>query len=136
MKAIKLIGLTSLFFTGVAFAATPCDGFELKIQNNLSDNFLLSTVKLRGAEIQPNGIQQLEGNKSLTFTVQSSDENTPMAGEFILHTISLPSKNVVIKYELKNMGLICEHIETPTQSDFTVQKIRLPGRVSYNISNK
>ncbi len=136
MKAINLSSLITLFFTGIASATTPCDGFEFKIQNNLSDNFLLSTAKLRNAEIEPNGIQQLENNSALTFIVKSSDENTRMAGEFIFHTISLPSKNVVIKYELKNMGLICEHIETPTQSDFTVQKIRLPGRVSYIIGNK
>lgn len=136
MNTIKSLCVASLLISGVASAATPCDGFELKLQNNLNDDLVMTTAKLRGAEITPNGFSNLKGKTSQFFVVNSSNANTPMAGEFIMHTISLPSKNVVIKYELTNYGLVCLYTETPTESDFSVSKMRLPSSVYFTIDNK
>ena len=136
MNKIKLACLTSLFFTGVVSAAIPCDGFELKIKNSLADDLLVTTIKLHGAELQPAGIQKIDSKLEQVFTVNSSAENVPMVGEFVFHTISLPSREVKIQFDLKNSGLICEHTDNSPVSDYEVSKTRLPGKVYYTISNK
>jgi hypothetical protein len=134
LNKIKLACLVSLLSSSFTYASTPCDGFELKIKNNLADDLLVSTIKLNGADLQPGGIQKIDGKSSQVFTVNSSAENTPMAGEFIFHTISIPSKTVKIKFTLNNLILVCEHADISTVSDYAVEKTRLPGSVNYTIS--
>jgi len=136
LNKIKFACLVSLLSTSFVYSATPCDGFELKIKNNLADNLLVTTIKLNGAEIQPGGIQKIDGNTSQVFTVNSSAQDVPMVGEFVFHTISLPSKTVTIQFTLNNAGLICEHTDTSPTGDYSVEKTRLPGSVNYTISNK
>lgn len=138
MNKIKFTCLASLFFTGVVSAATtPCEGFELKIKNNLADDLLVTTIKLNGAELQPGGIQKINNKSEEVFTVNHSVADVPMVGEFIFHTISIPSKEVKIQFEMENFGpLICAHTDNSPVSDYDVSKSRLPGQVRYTISNK
>lgn len=133
---IKLACFASLLFSGVISAATPCDGFELKIKNSLAEDILVTTINLNGAELQPGGIQKINSNNEQVFTVNNSAENVAMNGEFVFHTISLPSKSVKIQFDMKNLGLLCEHTDNTPSSDFEVSKTRLPGKVNYTISNK
>ncbi|MGC1181728.1 hypothetical protein [Legionella sp.] len=135
MNKIKLACLASLLSSSVVSAASPCDGFELKIKNNLVDNLLITTLKLNGAELQPGGIQKIDSKTAQVFTINSSAKNVPMAGEFVFHTISLPSKTVTIRFSLNNSSFICEHTDTSISGDYSVEKIRLPGSVNYIISN-
>lgn len=137
MNKLKLACLASLLATGVAQASTPCDGFEIKVQNKLADDLLVSRIVLNGAEIQPGGIQKIDAKTSEVFSVSKSIDNVPMQGEFTFHTISLPSKDVTIKFKLENSGLICEHTDlTADDNDYSVEKTRVPGKVDYTISNK
>ena len=136
LNKIKLACIGSLLCSSFVYAASPCDGFELKIKNNLSDDLLVTTIKLNGAEIQPGGVQKIDGKTSQVFTINSSVENVPMNGEFVFHTLSLPIKTVTIQYSLENASLFCEHTEKSPQSDYSIEKTRLPGAVHYTISNK
>ena len=136
MNKIKLVCLASLLSTSFLYAATPCDGFELKINNNLADNLLVTTLKLSGAELQPGGIQKIDSKTAQVFTINSSSNDVPMVGEFTFHTISIPSRTVTIQFTLTNSSLFCEHTETSTSGDYSVEKNRLPGSVHYTISNK
>jgi hypothetical protein len=135
LNKIKLACVVSLLSSSFAYAAPPCDGFELKIKNNLADDLLVTTIKLNGADLQPGGIQKIDGNTAQVFTVNSSTQDTPMIGEFVFHTISLPSKTVKIKFNLNNSLLVCEHTDNSPLSDYAVEKNRLPGSVNYTISN-
>ena len=136
MKKIQILLLTTLLSTGMVFAGTPCNQFEIKISNKFSDDLLVTTIDLKGADLQPGGIQKIGSEKSQVFTVNGSTENTAMNGEFIFHTISLPSKTVKIKFDLNNAGLICEHTDQSPESDLPVEKTRLPGKVEYTINSK
>lgn len=136
MNKIKLVCLASLLSSSFVYAASPCDGFELKIKNNLADNLLVTTLKLNGAEIQPGGIQKIDSNTAQVFTVNSSANEVPMVGEFVFHTISLPLKTVTIKFTLNNSTLFCEHTDISTSGDYSVEKSRLPGSVNYAVNYK
>lgn len=138
MKNIKLAILTSLLTlsTGMAYAEPACNQFEVKINNSLSDDLLVTTINMDGANLQPGGIQKINGKESQVFTVNASQEGVPMSGEFIFHTISVPSKVAKIKFDLKNSGLICEHTDQSPDSDFSLFRIRLPGKIEYTINNK
>lgn len=135
MNKFKLAGIASLLATGIAHA-TPCDGFEIKVKNNLADDLIATKIHLDGADIQPGGIQQINGKSEQVFTVNSSAEDKTIAGEMTFHTVSLPSKKVSIKFTLKNSGLVCTHTDTSPASDYSVEKTRLPGKVDYSITNK
>ncbi len=136
MKAIQLACLVSIFSIGVAQAAVPCDEFQIVVNNQLADNLLATKVQIKGASLDPDGIQKLDSKQSLVFTVKKSQADVPMKGELTFHTISLPSKSVAIQFSLNNSGLICKHDDQPQSSDYSVEKTRLPNKVEYTISNK
>ncbi|MBA3537552.1 MAG: hypothetical protein H0T84_13250 [Tatlockia sp.] len=135
MNKIKLVFLSSMLLSGVSFAAPACDSFEIKLKNNLADDLLVTHIKLDGAKIQPNIFEKLTSKTEQVFTVNGSDKNVPMTGEFTLHTISLPVKTVKISYTLNN-GAVCTHNDTSPLSDYAVDKKRKIGQVEYSISNR
>lgn len=136
MNKIKIACIASLLSSSFAYATSSCDGFELKIKNNLADDLLVTTIKLNGAEIQPGAIQQIDRKTAQVFTINSSADNVPMVGEFVFHTLSIPSKTVTIQYNLENASLFCEHTDKSPLSDYSIEKTRFPGSVHYIISNK
>lgn len=135
MNNLKLACIASLLAAGIA-QASPCDGFEIKIKNHLADDLLVTRIHLDGANIQPGGIQKIDGHTEQVFSVSKSSDAIAMTGDFVFHTISLPSKEVKIKFNLQNSGVVCEHTDTSPDSDYSVEKTRLPGKVNYTISNK
>lgn len=136
MNKLKLACIASLLATGMAQASNPCDSFEIRVKNNLADDLLVTHIQLQGAEIQPGGIQKINSKTEQVFTINNTLEAMPMQGDLVFHTISLPSKEVKIQFNLKNSGLICEHNDTSPEGDYSVEKTRLPGKVDYSIANK
>lgn len=135
MKKIQLLCLVSLLSVGIANASTPCNGFQIKIKNDLQDDLVVTTMKLNGAELQHGGFQTLDSKKEAVLIVADSDVNTPMTGEFIFHTISLPSRTVHLNFNLSNQFVMCQHTDHSTNDDYSVGIFRLPGQVSYTIGN-
>lgn len=118
----------------VAYAATPCNGFEIKIRNNLSEYLVASKANIDGADLHPSGLQKLKPNSEKTFTVSNSLENKKMAGEFVFHTSTLPTKKVTIKFTLDNAKTVyCEHEDESPEGDYPLNKTRMPGKVDYTI---
>lgn len=136
MNKFKIAALASLLVSGAAFADPACNGFQLKIKNNLAEDLLVSKISLTGAEIQPGTFETLKAKTEQVFTVNASNEDLGMDGEFALHTISLPSKTVKIRYTLMNKGAICEHTEYSPGGDYSVEKTRGLGEVKYSINNQ
>lgn len=136
MKQFKTLCLASCLAAGLgtAHAGGACDGFELKLKNHLPDDFLVTAVKLNGARLQPGALEKLKGNSEEVFTVSNGSSENPMVGEIKLQTISLPSKNVTIKFSLENKGLYCEHTNNVSGGDYPVSSTRLPGGVTYDIN--
>lgn len=137
MNKLNLVCIASLLATGIAQAASiPCNGFEIKVKNHLAEDLLVTRIALHGAELQPGGIQKIDAKTEQAFTVNKSADGVAMKGDLVFHTISLPSKEVKIKFNLINSGLVCEHTDNSPESDYTVEKTRVPGSVDYTISNK
>jgi len=133
---IKLACLASLFAAGIANAADPqCNGFEIKIKNNLPDNLLIKKIIISGAEVQPNGLGQIDKQSQQTFTVYNSNPDTLMNGEFIFNTISLPTKEIALHFELQNKNLHCSHSDlTGNESGgYPIDTSRGVGKVTYSI---
>ncbi len=124
MNKIKLLGLSALFVSGLANADPACSGFELVIKNSSKDDLFISIAQLIGAEISPIGLKKIDKDSTQIFVVNNPKSEDAMEGEFNLHTISIPSKDVKIKYYLSNKGPICQHTQTEVVGDFNVSKAR------------
>jgi len=136
MNKIKLACIASILATGLANAA-PCDGFEIKVKNNLADDLLVTKLDLNGAQIQPGGLQKLSSHSEEVFTVSKSSKDADMIGNFVFRTVSLPSKTVNIQFDLHNSTGVCEHSDKEIPSDYNVDKTRILGKgVNYTINNK
>lgn len=132
MKKIQLACIVSLFTTGIAYAAVPCNGFEVVVKNHLQDKLVASTLKLNGADINPKWVE-INSNGETIFTVSGSNEAKPMSGELVFKTISLPSKTIHIEFDLKNQLLVCEHTNKEISNAYPVTYVRLPSQVVYTI---
>ena len=135
MNKIKIACLATLLSSGIAFASPACDGFEIKVKNDLADKLVVTSVKLNGAELNPAGIQALDSKSEQVFTVNKSPDNdeATMKGRLVFHTLSFPVKKIKIFFDLENAGLVCKHTERSPESDYSVDKTRLPGKVEYLI---
>ncbi len=136
MKKIKLVIIASAFVAGVASASSSCEGFQVRLKNNLADDLLVTSIKLNGAEIQPGIFEKLNHKSEQVFTINRTTPDLPMKGEFALHTISLPSKTVIIQYTLENKVAYCEHIDNSPKGDYAVEKKRKIGEIQYTINNQ
>lgn len=136
MKKIIFCCIAATFaLNGIAFASTstPCNKFEIHLTNKLSDDLLVTTADMKGADIDPSNIKKIKSNKTRVFTVFGSQDDVLMNGEFVLHTITVPSKTVKVEFELKNVLAVCEHTDKSPASDVPVDKTRSPGKVRYTI---
>lgn len=134
MKKIKFLGLSTLLFTGFVHAI-PCDSFDLKINNKLDEDLVLSRIQLDGSHIQPEGIKTIESNAAQLFTFSDSSKAN-IKGMFVFHPVSLPTQEINIKFELKNSGKICEFSDKSTVSDYLIKQEYTPGKVNYLILDK
>ncbi|WP_131781247.1 hypothetical protein [Legionella gresilensis] len=134
MKTIKLVALASLFVSQMA-AALPCDGFEIKLKNDLADDLLVTKIKLHGGKLSPGGIQKLDSKTEQVFTVNNTS-SLPMAGELVFHTITLPSKTVKIHFNLANTDLGCSYADTSPTSDYSVAASGSLNQLNYTIYNR
>ena len=86
MNKLKIVALSTLLLSGLASANPACNGFQVKIKNNLAEDLLVSKISLTGADIQPGHFETLKAKTEQVFTVNASNENVGMDGEFALHT--------------------------------------------------
>ncbi|MBA3536513.1 MAG: hypothetical protein H0T84_07885 [Tatlockia sp.] len=137
MNKLKLACIASLLATGLSVnAATPCNGFEIKIKNHLADDLLVTKSSLIGAQLQPDGVQKISAKTEQVYTINNSAAGVAMKGDLILHTISIPTKEVKIQFDLNNGTLACKHTDNSPESDYTLTKVRVPGKVEYIVSNR
>jgi hypothetical protein len=122
----------SVFATGFVSAASTCENFKVTLKNNLHEKLLINSVKLKNGNIQPS-ILELDEHGTQTFTVNQASEDQPMIGEFVLHTISLPSKKITIRYTLDSKVGLCEHTDKSPAGEISIEKTRKFGEVLYTI---
>ncbi|MGQ3887675.1 hypothetical protein ACQUW5_01430 [Legionella sp. CNM-1927-20] len=135
MKRVKLVGLIAAFLPFIA-SAHPCDGYEVKLRNNLIDDLLITTIKLEGGKLNPGGMQKLASHTEQVLTVNKSSIAGTMKGEIVFHTISLPSRTVTIKFNLVNDQQACKHTDTSPASDYIITRTSQSDKVNYSINYK
>ncbi len=133
MNKFKLAVMAPLLAFGIAHATTPCNDFEIKIKNNLLDDLVVRKIHLEGADIQPGGVQKLNKNSAETFTISNTPELGVFRGELVFNTLTLPTKEVRILFDLVGKGLICEHTDRSPAGEVPLVKSRLAGQVLYTI---
>lgn len=134
MRKITLSCLSLLVAGGVAYAGTPCDGFEVKIKNNTPDKFLVTNMQLKGGEFSPTGLETIPAHSEQIFVVNHTKDGEKMQAEMKFHTISIPSKRVSLEFSLENKHLICHHNTIKTSGDYKIDHTRLPGKITYSIN--
>jgi len=135
MKILKMAALSLALINSAAYAVEACDGFRITLKNDLADDLILHTIKLKGATIQPDKFEILKGGTSQVFTVSDSAAEGIIKGRFVLHTKSIPTKKVKIIYHLENKSPACSHTNKSPQSDYKVDEKRKLGEVEYSIVN-
>lgn len=133
MKKITLSCISLLAASGLAYAGTPCDGFEVKIKNNTPDNLLVTKLQLTGADMQPHGLQSIPGHSEQVFTVNHTADHGKMKGTMEFRSASIPVKNARINFDLKNKHLICHHSAQGDSGDYHISHSRKPGKLQYTI---
>ncbi|MDP3267416.1 MAG: hypothetical protein Q8M40_00060 [Legionella sp.] len=136
MKSIKLF--SALYFLAInwVYASAPCDGFTISLENQLSDDLLVTRFNLDGAQLLPTNLQKLKGKSTQSFRVNHSDQGIPISGEILFHTQSVPNKLIAIQFDLRNSSLICEHNDLSQVSGVLLKKARSPEQIEYVISEK
>ena len=136
MNAVKKLGLASgLAFglMGMAQAGSVCSGFQVKLKNTLPDDFVITNVQMTNGNLQPGAGQTLRGKSEQIFVVNDASKKEAIFGEFSLSSVSLPVKNVKIKFRLKDHALYCGHHTQDKSGDYTVKGHRSPGRITYTL---
>lgn len=138
MNKFNLAALTFLVGTNVALAAPlPCDGYKINVKNDLADNLLATTLKLSHAELNPSSIHKIESHKEELFLVNNTPEKTTMVGEFSFHTISVPVRDVKIKFELANRDGMWKFTPTKIDGDYHTTVVDTKnGLVNLTIVNR
>lgn len=127
MKKLKLVCLASLLATGMAQAA-PCDGYTIKVNNQLADDLLITGAAIKGAELQPDGIGKINSKNSQIFNVAKST-NGEMTGNMSFRTGTM--KKAKIRFTLVNNGGKCVFTDIAIpDNDFKVTKT---GNIEYTI---
>ena len=135
MKKLKLLGLASLLVSGIATAAPSCNGFQLRITNNLADDLVVSNIKINNsATIQPDNIGYLPSKKEQVFIV-GQNVDAPMDGTFTLRTATVPYKEVNIKYNLSDLASKCKHFDYSVADKLTFEAKADEREVKYSINN-
>lgn len=145
MNILKIAGIALTLSTGMASVSAsasdlPCNGFQLKVINHLTDDLLVTNVTLNDAKLEPGSFGKLDKNAEKIFTVQDASK-TVMTGKFAMDTLSLPTNNVKISYTLENTGvpgkdLVCSFTPTAIEGGYKVETTRLVGQVVLTISDK
>ncbi|STX44229.1 Uncharacterised protein [Legionella donaldsonii] len=136
MNKIKLALFVSILVTEVVSASSSCDNFQIRLKNNLADDLWVTSINLKGAEIQPGAFEKLKRQSEQVFTINRTTQNLPMTGEFTLHTLSFPAKTVKIQYTLEDKVAFCEHTDNSPRGDYAAEKSRILGGVQYSINNQ
>lgn len=135
MNKINLALAASLLTIGTAHAS-PCDGFEIKVLNKLSDEMIIKTIRLDGGEIAPNNTQQLKQNTEESFIITNVSKNGNQEGELIFNTVSYPVREVRIEFGFYDSGLECKYSDSVSGSDVVVTKSGYPGKVHYTFARE
>ncbi len=136
MNKLKLAFISTLLIAGIAQANTPCDGFEIKVKNELAEDLNLAAASIIGAQINPNTSLILNAKQEHVFTINGSAKDVPMSGELVYNTVTIPNKTVIIRFSLDNAHLSCHHRDTSPVNEYTVSNHRFPGSIDYSIVNK
>lgn len=134
MKTIKNLCIaTCIAISSVSFAQGICDGFIVSLKNTLPDEFIIRTIHINGATLEPGHIDILKGKTEQKLTVNNASKDDRMEGKITLNSLSLPTKEIRIRFYLSDKGLYCQHTDNNSQGDHPVEKNRDFGGVTYKI---
>ncbi|MFA5960313.1 MAG: hypothetical protein WC785_07330 [Tatlockia sp.] len=125
------IGLSSIFAVGVAQATTHCNGYEIRIKNNLSDNLIVDKMDFTGADLQPSKVFKIDRTSEIVFIVNNTSKK--MNADFAFHTFSLPRKEVSIRFDLTNVLLRCDYDDRGIESNVAVDASHSGSKATYTI---
>lgn len=133
MNHSKLIGL-SLLLASSTMQAAPCDGFQLRVENQLVDNLLATTLDVKHAKLTPHVFDTIKSNSVEVFTVSQSELNVPSDGKFHFHTEGFPSHKVKLKFRLTNIDNVCQIENFTSPGKYNISFNNADGKATYTIS--
>lgn len=134
-KSIKLTCLASILAAGVSYAGAPCNGFAIKIKNNLPEALILNKVNLVGANLQPGSLDRIAANAEATFVVNNVSQKL-LNGQLVFVPERLPLRKIEVAFDLKNGLLMCKHSDKTNKpaEGYPISKARNYSGVTYTIN--
>ena len=139
IKKLLVVGVFSLVSTVSYAGSSSCDGFEVVLSNHLPSNLLLTERHVEGASLDPMLMINIPANGSQRLIVKPDDHGLLKSAkiEFKFNTLSLPTRQIKVKFKLENFPLICLHSDLSSHGEegVVVDSSRGIGKITYKISN-
>ena len=132
-KTVLLLS-TLTFGASHAMGTVPCNAFKIYLKNHAQEKLVVDSVYLSDGTISSVDPQLIEVNKNALYTVNSTNEGSVMQGEFLVHTLSDPKKELKINFSLTNKNVFCEVGNKSQAGALNTSFRRLLGGLSLPIS--
>jgi len=116
-----------------AFANGICDKFELYLKNDSADDLVISSIHLSNAQFEPGHLDILKSNSAQKILVNHANKDAVMEAKLKLHTVSLPSKKVTLRFNLEDKGAYCAHSDQGSSGDLPFEQQRYLGGIEYKL---
>ena len=121
------------------YASNSCNGFEIKIKNNLSRDIWVKHVELSDATLDPSGLMKVSSGSSVTLTVNQASAHR-LKGNILLRkdilsksSTDLDIGEISLDFLLKDKLLHCDFSDKTEQGETTFSTNRSRGAITYNI---
>lgn len=132
MKLTKIVLLVSTLGLGVSHAAgtAPCNGFKINLSNYTHQKIVVDNVLFTKGTLTSLSSQPIDLNDTALYTVNGTVENDVMQGQFLVHTIDQPFKELRINFNLTNKDVYCEVSNTAQEGSMHTSFDRVLGGLS------
>lgn len=134
LSRLSVFGLLILFAT-INYGAGICDGFIIQMNNRLSEALLVTHIITENGELDPPLLTSIAANGQTSFAVTHAHRTKAITGEMWLYTMQVPSKKIMIKFNLQDKGIYCEHRDQSSSEEHHTSTSRSFGwGVAYTIN--
>ena len=131
-KLVKVTGLAGILCVSNLYAGCICEGFQVKIKNNLQDDIEVTQLMIEGGQFDPHGTPIISKKSEGAFTLTQVRPG-PMLATVAVESKSTPKKAFEIKFTLEDKNVVCIHDHISQVGNVNIDKTRKIGEVVYTI---
>lgn len=107
-KLFATVGLISILASGSLYAENACQGFRVKIKNNLEDDIRISSTKIEDGKFEPHGVITI-GKKSEGIVYLAKANSSFMLATIGAQQLNFPFSTFKVTFTLTDSNSSCVH---------------------------